>query len=255
MIFEQFIADGDTVSAVLDSGPAFEAAVESFTNGTLDSLALMTASGVPEPGGSTGSFGGLGLLEASVLEVRPTFESSPDFFGKTIDRIEINISEVSILTLPSALCTIPGFGPCTDYSFEFSASLIGLDGVVATQTVVLGGPLDPAALIPAQVGSQPGEDWTPRVDHSTFLPGAVADLLFLSSQSASLGTPLGQLLIDPAVALGVPVFAPAPGAPFEVAIPNDVRLIGQTAIAQALSIDLLGGAELTNALSITIGNL
>ena len=150
----------------------------------------------------------------------------PLFFGKTIDRIEIDNSEASFITVPSAQCAFPQFGPCTNDSFEFSAKWIGLDGVLATQTVLLAGPLAPVALVPAPARPQPGKDWAPRVDPRTFVPGAIADLLVLSSQSASLPTPLGQLLIDPAAALGVPHFAPAPGVPFEVSIPNNLRLFG-----------------------------
>ena len=45
VVFEQFITEGASVSAVLDSGPAFGAAVEAFTNRTTETLALMTSIG------------------------------------------------------------------------------------------------------------------------------------------------------------------------------------------------------------------
>ena len=124
----------------------------------------------------------------------------------------------------------------------------------AAEIVRLGTPPNPAALLPGvTAGPAICTTWDPVVDHSSFLPAAVADFLGVSPLSVNIPTSFGTLLCGlPTPAL---TFAVAAGAPFQIPIPEDCSLVGAVPCAQAVSVDASGAIGLTNALDLTIGSL
>ncbi|HED65389.1 MAG TPA: hypothetical protein ENJ09_07525, partial [Planctomycetes bacterium] len=132
------------------------------------------------------------------------------------------------------------------YSFLLEASQ------KASATVRLGSPANPNALL---AGSSPGpilgSTWDPRIDHSSFFPGATTDLLLISpqgpiNQPLSIGTLLCSLA-RPRTLLSTPA-----GVPFTLPIPLDCTLLGLNACAQGASLGT-GMTRLTNALDIVLG--
>lgn len=136
-----------------------------------------------------------------------------------------------------------------------SAILGNLDicEAVATETVRLGSPANPDALRPG-VTSRPivGQTWDPVVDHTTFHPSAVLDVL-----AVDLGAPLNIPIGWGTLLCGVPpsdqIFSTSASQPFTIAVPVDCVYVGLAACAQAGSI-APGDIRLTNALDIVIGS-
>ncbi len=117
-----------------------------------------------------------------------------------------------------------------------------------------GAPPNPLALLPGQT-SEPraGAVWDPLIDHASFVPGSVLDVLGVSLQPTNLPLgPAGTLLCD--APLIVTSFASAPGAPFVIAVPNQTNLLGLAFCAQGASLSASGDLALTNALDCLIGN-
>jgi len=142
--------------------------------------------------------------------------------------------------------------------------------VAASEAVVLGSPPNPHALLPGQTsGPVVGSTWDPRVDHTSFVPHAVLDALFVQRTSALPGAGagllaapftagsgagpslLGTLLCDPWSAR-LTDRVPA-GTPFAIELPASCTLVGTRWCAQAASVDAHGTIRLTNALDVTIG--
>ena len=122
----------------------------------------------------------------------------------------------------------------------------------SSETPRAGDPPNPDALRPG-VSSGPvlGAVWDPVIDHATFVPGAVSDLLGISAAALNLPTPAGTLLCA-APAPGL-TFSTAPGTPFAVAVPADCTLLGAGLCSQGASLDAAGGLALTNALDLVFG--
>jgi endonuclease/exonuclease/phosphatase family metal-dependent hydrolase len=122
--------------------------------------------------------------------------------------------------------------------------------LAAAEVVRNGTPPNPAALLPG-VTSPPvvGAFWDPVVDHSTFMPGAIADYLGFSTAPLDIPTEFGTLLCGPAL-FTIGVLA---GQPFSIKIPLDCSFVGVSLCTQVASWD---GPNLllTNALDITIGS-
>ena len=128
------------------------------------------------------------------------------------------------------------------------------NSVPATETVRSGVPANPQALMPGLTsGPVAGKQWDPFIDHTTFMPGAVADFLSLSLAPANIVlAPLGTLLCDFSVA-PLLIVSGAAGAPLAVSIPLDAALFGVSLCAQGAAFDGVD-IKLTNALDITIGS-
>jgi len=126
--------------------------------------------------------------------------------------------------------------------------------VTPQETVRLGNPPNPNALLPGQTsGPVAAAVWDPVVDHGSFVPGAVVDYLILSLSSVEIPLgPKGTLLCGAPFFLVIPNLQP--GNPYAIPVPNDGSLLGIGFCAQAAS--SAGGAQfrLTNALDCTIGN-
>ncbi|QDU66234.1 hypothetical protein [Engelhardtia mirabilis] len=124
--------------------------------------------------------------------------------------------------------------------------------LLASETIRQGVPPNPAALSPGQTsGPVIGAMWDPVIDHTTFMPGALVDVLALGVGPVNIpAPPLGTLLCDPAGPLQL--VQSAAGIPFSVLVPSDCSLVGVTLCTQGVSINATAIA-LTNGLDITIG--
>jgi len=123
-------------------------------------------------------------------------------------------------------------------------------GLLPVESVRLGTPPNPTALLPGATQPRIGMTWDPGVDHSVFLPNAISDGLFVAAMPANVSASFGTVLLDESALLGTLVVSAS--APFLVSLPYDCSLIGLQLSAQAASFD--GSAlRLTNALDITIG--
>jgi len=123
----------------------------------------------------------------------------------------------------------------------------------ALQIVRAGNVPNPEVFLPG-VTSGPviGQVWDPVVDHSSFLPAALADFMLISAipTDVPLGPP-GTLLCLPPYALTLFNFTPA--APWAVPIPNEPTFVGLGLCAQAGSSPDGSSFQLTNALDLLIG--
>ena len=221
-----FVFDGSTAG--------FRTASRAWTNG-LDDLVFY------RQGFDGGGSGGQGSLERFFF----TFEDYVcragvrDFRGAVIDRLEVRIDSLEIEPASFSRATVLGslrlFGTCTP-SQEVSRP---------------GTPPNPDVLLPGQTrGPAIGMTWDPRVDHSSFFPGATHDLLFFSLEPTNVPTLQGTLLCKGPVVAGVS----AAGEPFSFGIPYEPRLVGIEACFQVASSGFARGeVELTNALDVVVG--
>lgn len=96
-----------------------------------------------------------------------------------------------------------------------------------------------------------GSTWDPVVDHTTFLPGAIVDVLLIAAAPTELA------LSPTSTLLALPPFLASPaavaGTPFAVPIPDQPGLVGVSIFAQAASTDSTSGFELTNGIQADIG--
>jgi len=131
----------------------------------------------------------------------------------------------------------------------------GLLGIVpepmaaaAVEVVRLGNPPNPMALMPGLTsGPLVGSVWDPAIDHSSFFPGAIIDVLGLSSVAINAPSPFGTVLCNPTVLL-----ADLAGAAFPIAIPANCSLAGIPLCAQGASTDGIS-ILVTNALDAVVG--
>ena len=125
--------------------------------------------------------------------------------------------------------------------------------VVAVEVVRLGSPPNPNVLLPGQTsGPVIGMSWDPIIDHASFMPASLVDVLVVTASPTQvpLGS-LGTLLCDLSSTL-VQLTGP-PGIPFSVPIPASCSLAGVSLCAQGASVDL-AEVMLTNALDLTLGS-
>jgi hypothetical protein len=122
----------------------------------------------------------------------------------------------------------------------------------AVEAPRVGLPANPTAFFPG-LTSKPvlGKTWDPRVDHTSFMPSALFDVVAVAVQSANVPTALGTLLCS--LTPPLQLYTRPAGVPFAIPVPNVCELAGVVLIAQAGSMDVAGTIALTNALDITIG--
>ena len=114
-------------------------------------------------------------------------------------------------------------------------------------------PFNPNVFLPGVTsGPVVGATWDPVIDHTSFLPNAVVDVVFVSALGTNLPLPpLGTLLCD--ISQPPVFFTSAPGVPFALPIPASCDLVGATACSQGASASPTS-IQLTNALDVTIGS-
>jgi hypothetical protein len=120
------------------------------------------------------------------------------------------------------------------------------------EVVRLGSPANPDAFRPGQTRPPTaGLVWDPMVDHTTFMPSAVTDMICISLNSANVYiAPYGTLLCQrPFLRTFTNSSA---GTPFNLSIPANTE--GLTFSAQAASVDASGQLLVTNALDCVISN-
>lgn len=123
---------------------------------------------------------------------------------------------------------------------------------LALQTVRVGVPANPSALLPSPInGPAIGAIWAPRIDHTTFVPAAVIDVLVLTATGTNVPSGLGTLLCDLS-GTNFYYFA-APGQPFLLSVPDVCSFVGITGCVQGGSVDIAGTIFATNALDFTVG--
>jgi len=124
--------------------------------------------------------------------------------------------------------------------------------VEASELVRLGSPPNPQALVPGLSGAPVlGGTWDPVVDHTAFLPTAIADFLLVSTAPANVPSNQGTILCG--FGPGSVIVLGDPGVPFQVALPDDCELAGLSLCAQAGSFLPSLLFFLTNALDATVG--
>lgn len=120
--------------------------------------------------------------------------------------------------------------------------------VAAVETARVGVPPNAMALLPGLTsGPIVGATWDPAIDHSSFFPGAVLDVLGLSFVATNAPSPFGTLLCTPSV-----LFAGPAGATFLLGIPANCSLAGVAFTAQGASTDGVS-ILVTNALDVIVG--
>ena len=123
----------------------------------------------------------------------------------------------------------------------------------ASQTMRFGTPPNPVALMPGTNAPTVGLTWNPSINHTTFMPNAVTDVLALTGSGTNVNIPLGALgtmlcdLSTPSILL-----VNGPGVPFSVPI-TTCRVAGLSLCAQGISVDSGGAVRFTNALDVTVG--
>jgi hypothetical protein len=127
--------------------------------------------------------------------------------------------------------------------------------VASIELVRLGTPANPNVFLPGQTsGPVTGEVWDPVVDHTTFMPGALQDIMGVSfTGPVNISFPgLGTLLCEAFLAEPRFYFT-TPSTPFALNIPDVSAIVGLSLCTQAFSTDGIS-VGLTNALDITIGS-
>jgi hypothetical protein len=132
----------------------------------------------------------------------------------------------------------------------------GLLGIVpeplaaaADEVVRLGSPPNPLALMPGlSSGPLIGSIWDPAIDHSSFFPGAIIDVLAVSSVALNAPSPFGTVLCNPSVLL-----AGVAGAAFPIPVPANCSLAGIPICLQGASTDGVS-IVVTNAIDAVVGS-
>jgi hypothetical protein len=153
----------------------------------------------------------------------------------------------------------PGTGAPTLVGTLTGIPVSGLTGLAADrcagmsgEAVRLGSPANPNAFRPgATTGPVLGRTWDPFIDHTTFLPGALGDILVLSDTPFNVASPFGTVLCD---VIGRPhiLLTAARGARFQIPIPNQCSFVGLRLCSQGGAFDL-ATVRLTNAIDLALG--
>ena len=132
---------------------------------------------------------------------------------------------------------------------EHIVSLAAACDVAHAEVLRAGVPANPAALVPH--ASDPpvlGATWDPYIDHTTFVPNAVVDLLLVGFSPANMPTPFGTQLCTFDVLLGG-----LPGEPFEFRFPMLCELVGVPLTCQGACLDAAFAVRACDAVDIVIG--
>jgi hypothetical protein len=132
---------------------------------------------------------------------------------------------------------------------------VAVDGepAPAAELVRLGVPPNPDALQPSATGGPViGTVWDTSIDHTTFLPDALLDVIVFAPYTPALNVPTiyGVVLID-LMQVYVQLYNPS-GAPFLVPVPPECALVGVELSVQGVSLSATNVIA-TNALDLRIG--
>lgn len=120
------------------------------------------------------------------------------------------------------------------------------------ETVRLGTPPNPNAFLPGQTsGPVVGHIWDPIVDHTSYHPGAILDILVVTvGPPINLTTGWGTLLTN-LTPSSIMLTKPA-GLAFKLPVPLNCALVGIGAATQVASVSAVD-VQLTNALDVVVG--
>ncbi|MEM7307616.1 MAG: hypothetical protein AAF682_13140 [Planctomycetota bacterium] len=142
------------------------------------------------------------------------------------------------------------FGSPTPGPSQSFATFVASPGAV--EMIRLGEPANPNALLAgATSGPVLGATWDPRIDHASFAPDALLDVLGISSQPANVPTPEGTLLA--LFGTGSTLLTAAPGEAFVAPLPDEASLVGLELTAQGAAVTATSFA-LSNALDLVLGS-
>ncbi len=153
---------------------------------------------------------------------------------------------------PAAVVADLGFfKPHTPSSVGVSVSGPECGSIAAAETVRVGSPPNASALLIGQTsGPVIGATWDPVIDHTSFFPGAIVDVLNISPNAVNVPLAFGTLLCS----LGGDIFFALPSTPFSIAIPDQCGLVGRSLCAQGGAY-ASGQLQLTNAIDLVLGSL
>ncbi len=127
-------------------------------------------------------------------------------------------------------------------------------GVPASEVVRLGTPPNPNAFVPGiTIGPVLGATWNPLIDHTTFVPSSILDVIVIGFVPINVPSGFGTILCGVPPLLPLTVVTGAPGLPFALPIPANPAHAGTMLCTQGASIDAGLTIALTNALDITLG--
>lgn len=175
----------------------------------------------------------------------------PFVFGVTPDESSLLAATSNTLSFIEVDGPAGGSWDLTVLSFTVDVSCGA--SLASVETPRPGFPPNPFAFLPGVTsGPVVGGTWDPVIDHTTFFPGALVDIVGIALGPASVPLPpYGTVLCD-FFSFPPYTFQAVPGLPFVIDIPLECNLIGASFCTQGLSSDGLTN-QLTNALDITIG--
>ncbi len=250
--------DLPTAIAAVDAIICWDPLQLGFLGAVPSAAGWLTTGFLNDPDGiNTDIFDGEALFTALASPVTPP-SLPPDLLVATFNFQVLASGDVSLLASSGllgetrVLGTIPGQ--------DLTGSLIGPAAVTvivpqaSAEVSRTGTPPNPDVFLPGQTsGPVVGQTWDPRVDHTSFLPGAVLDGFFVSKNPAEVPLPpFGLLLCNPSE-ITLTLTGP-PGPAFQVPIPLNCAFVGVQRCTQAFSVDAGGTVLLTNALDVTIGS-
>jgi hypothetical protein len=147
-----------------------------------------------------------------------------------------------------------GFEAGKNWVWGWTASdAFGFTTIPGSQTVRLGTVPNPAAFEVSATDPAVGNTWSPKINHTTFVPTAFLDFIAISGAKTDAFVPgFGSFLCGFNPALVVTNLAP--GTSFTVPIPDNVNNVGVALCTQGGSFQLSGAITLANAIDIVIGN-
>jgi hypothetical protein len=258
------LADNDTFSPLADlANESLLDPVGLDASGTLSgnqTAAVGNPAGHPATGGPFGNVATISQLFPGSLSglagvATPLANNSLGTALAAIEACALGAGAGRVLAFSDTNCfgdpIAPGLFP--NNTTLFLNSIAFCLGNLATEKIRAGTPPNPVALMPGLTsGPVLGAIWDPVIEHTTFVPAALADLLVVTLHPLEIFLPpFGTLLCDPSVILFS--ITGAPGTPFAVPVPANCGLLGLPVCAQGASVDPLGALHLTNAIDATLG--
>lgn len=190
--------------------------------------------------GSASFFQRVGTTWLQGTKIVPADGAADDVFGNAV-------------ALTSAHALVGAFGKDALGSNSGGAYVFAHASGAASEVGFNGTPPNPAALLPGQTsGPLLGATWDPRIDHTSFFPGALADLLVVTpAPPLNVPTSFGTLLCS--LAPPSDLFVTVAGTPFSIAIPSDCSFVGLAVCAQGGSFAPGPVIQLTDALALVLG--
>ena len=208
----------------------------------------------------TGDFNADGIVDIAVVNQFAQVVSSFKGFGSGQFETKIDFPTGGVFAYEMVATDLDGNGipdlaivngNVSDISILLAAATTCGQVLQSVQSVRLGSPPNPLALIPDPThGPVVGLTWQPFISHASFAPGALTDVLITSLGATNIPSGFGTLLCD--VSKPNLLITVSPGQPFVLPVPELCVLIGFSINCQGASLSLFSN-KLTNAIDATIG--